>query len=259
MSDTEIQDTTEVAAEAPVVPVNDQPNEDPAVVTAPQVPDNPPVPAEAAVAVHDAAVTETPAGAVSAEASTPATRAAASDLEGDLRKVLDDYVSGVLKLPEGALPTPHTLAAQIAARRADGHKVSSGAVSAALARWQEIGFATLGTKPTTFIDYTDAARQQGLSALKAAHRAAKGAARKAVQEPAAQPAASAPAAPAAPAPEVTMAPPAEAPVAPATAPVENWEQGYPVQGDTPAAQPAPEATPAASTSDDAPSSDVAPF
>jgi hypothetical protein len=89
----------------------------------------------------------------------------------------------VFKLTEGALPTPHTLAGEIAKRRADGKNVSSGAVSAALIRWQEIGFATLSGKPMAFVDYTDAARSQGLAALKAAHRAAKASARKPVEAP----------------------------------------------------------------------------
>lgn len=239
MSDTDTQDTTTVVTDTPVVPVDDQPNEDaPVVVPTPPVPDNSQVSAEAAVAATDAAPAADPA--------TPKERAAASDLEGDLRKVLDDYVSGVLKLPEGALPTPHTLAAQIAARRADGKNVSSGAVSAALARWQEIGFATLGSKPTTFIDYTDAARSQGLSALKATNRSAKSIARKAVQEPKAPAVAATPPPDdlvnhvTVPAPEVTLAPPVEAPV---ETPIEALS--------------VPDATPAETS--DAPSGDVVPF
>jgi hypothetical protein len=228
MSD--IQETTTI-----VVPAEDQPSEDASITTPAVVTPDPPSPAEAAVAAHDQAntagntegqvtVNNDPVQSAAAPA-TPGTRAPASDLEGDLRKVLDDYVEGKFVLPEGSLPTPHTLAAEIAKRRADGKSVSSGAVSAALARWQEIGFATLGTKPTQFIDYTDAARAQGLNAMKQAHRASKSAARKAVKEPA-------PVAASTPAPE---APVAEAAVVPAAEPA--WEQGYPVSDTAVAEQP----------------------
>lgn len=230
MSDTEIQGT------ALVVPTEDQPNEDAPITTPAPVSQDPPQPVEAAVAAHDAEVAGQtadgqPTAAVTTDGSPPAPvvpagptqRAKASDLEGDLRKVLDDYVEGKYILPEGGLATPHTLAAEIARRRGDGRDVSSGAVSAALARWQEIGFATLGAKPTQFIDYTDAARAHGLNALKQAHRANKSAAKKAVQEPA----------PAAATPTPVVAPASEAPVAEVAvvtdAPVNPaWEQGYPV-------------------------------
>jgi hypothetical protein len=175
MSDTETTDNVEI-------PESDQPSEDGAVV-APHAPLDPPP-------TTDGSDPGEPAAQVASDTNTnpvpPAqsgVRAAPSDLEGDLRKVLDDYVSGKLTLAEGSLPTPHTLASEIAKLRNDGKKVSSGAVSAALARWEEIGFATLGTKPTVFIDYTDAARNEGLSALKAKNRANKGAARKAAKEP----------------------------------------------------------------------------
>lgn len=187
MSDTESVTQT---ADAVVIPDADQPNEDGSPVVAPHAPLDPAPttdgsdPGEPAAQVASATNTDPVAPA---EPAGP--RAAPSDLEGDLRKVLDDYVSGKLTLAEGALPTPHTLASEIAKLRDDGKRVSSGAVSAALVRWQEIGFATLGEKPMVFIDYTDAARSEGLSALKATHRAGKNAARKATKEPGAQPAA----------------------------------------------------------------------
>ena len=210
MSDTDIQETSTAEVAQSVVPVSDQPSEDGAPITAPE----PPV--AAAVAADADGVG--PAAPADTTSNTPVARAAASDLEGDLRKVLDDYVSGVYQLPEGSLPTPHTLAAEIARRRADGKKVSSGAVSDALRRWVEIGFATLSTKPTAFVDYTDAARNLGLSALKQQHRAAKSAARKAVIEPAvAPPVVSVPVAPEAAASPVEATPPT-APQEPAPSP-----------------------------------------
>lgn len=173
MSDSTVQEFT--------VPLEDQPSEDGSVVNP-----NPAPPVETVVTSHDTDVAVDQNGVAPATAAAPvapAPRAKASNLEGDLRAVLDDYVSGVLKLADGSLPTPHTLAAEIAKRRGDGGKVSSGAVSAALIRWQEIGFATLTMKPMAFVDYTDAARSQGLSALKTTHRANKSAARKAAAEP----------------------------------------------------------------------------
>lgn len=174
MSDTEIQETTPTDEPVQMIPVEDQPPEEgetlPAPAVAPEMSDNPTTPA-----ADGPTVTDTPAEAKE--------RAAASDLEGDLRRVLDDYVSGLLKLDEGTLPTPHTLAATIAARRGNGLKVSSGAVSDALARWVAIGFATVEGKPLRFVDYTEAARTQGLSALKAAHRASKSAERQANKPP----------------------------------------------------------------------------
>jgi len=175
MSDTETQETTAVEQPVTMVPADDMPPEEGEVlappVAAPAVSENPTTPAA------DGTAPAAPA------ADGPKERAAASDLEGDLRRVLDDYVSGLLKLPDGQMPTPHTLAALIAERRGNGLKVSSGAVSAALARWVEIGFATVSEKPTKFVDYTEAARTQGLSALKAAHRAAKSAERQANKPP----------------------------------------------------------------------------
>jgi hypothetical protein len=175
MSDTETTDAVEI-------PESDQPSEDGAVV-APHAPLDPAPTTDGTDPGEPAAQVASDTNTNPAPPAQSGVRAAPSDLEGDLRKVLDDYVSGKLTLPEGSLPTPHTLASEIAKLRNDGKKVSSGAVSAALARWEEIGFATLGTKPTVFIDYTDAARNEGLSALKAKNRANKGAARKAAKEP----------------------------------------------------------------------------
>lgn len=176
MSDTDIQESIVTETAPSVIPVSDQPSEEGAPIVA-----TVPTPAEAAAQQAD----ENPSVPVAPAAPAgPVVRAAPTNLEGDLRKVLDDYVSGVFKLPEGSLATPHTLAAEIAKRRGDGKAVSSGAVSDALRRWVEVGFATLSSKPTAFVDYTDAARSQGLHALKAAHRLSRSAARKAVAEPA---------------------------------------------------------------------------
>jgi hypothetical protein len=133
------------------------------------------------------------------ETVAPATtgRAPRTDLEGDLRIVLDNFVTGDLVLPDGKSLTPHAIANAIHAQRGlDTVKPSSGAVSAALARWVEIGFITVNEKPLSFADYTDAGRTEGLGALKSAHRARLASARAATK------AAAAPAVDPAPAPAV---------------------------------------------------------
>jgi hypothetical protein len=258
MSDTETQDTTVV------VPTEDQPNEDTPVVAATPAPVESLGEQVAENGTTPDAVTDPAAVAASApgHTNTPKERAKASNLEGDLRVVLDSYVDGSFVLPEDTLPTPHALAAEIAKRRGDGHPVSSGAVSAALTRWSEIGFATLGTKPMSFIDYTDAARARGLSALKAEFRANKSAAKKAAKEPAPV---------AASAPAVTVAP--EAPVATeavveANAPAAEsgaWDAGYPVASEatveaTDSAAPVGASEPPAGANEGAPvASDPTPF
>lgn len=140
--------------------------------------------APAADATPDATVPDTPAK----------DRSPASDLEGDLRVILNQFVQGQITLGDGVHATPHTLAGLIAKHRGDGKAVSSGAVSAALARWAEVGFITLRQKPTAFDDFTDEGRTHGLKALKERHRQAKKDARaaaKAADAPA--PAAAAPA------------------------------------------------------------------
>ena len=138
----------------------------------------------------------TQADATPADADTPdapaSGRATPSDLEGDLRIVLNAYVQGQITLGDGVHATPHTLAGLIAKHRNDGKAVSSGAVSAALSRWAEVGFITLRQKPTAFDDFTDDGRALGLKALKERHRQAKKDARadaKAADAPVAAPAA----------------------------------------------------------------------
>lgn len=232
MSDTETTD-------AVVIPDSDQPSEEGTVTHAPLDP-------APTTDGSDPGQTEPQA---TSEPTGPKTRAKASDLEGDLRKVLDEYVTGKLVFPEGTLATPHTLAAEIKKLRGDGKEVSSGAVSAALARWEEVGFASLGTKPVVFIDYTDAGRDQGLTALKQANRSAKSAARKAAVEPKAPAAAPTPEAPAAPVENVTETATVNENVevveAPTPAPGVDSEGFYDAAGDPDSApvDPAPTGTP----------------
>lgn len=142
---------------------------------------------EEAQARHDAVLGSSdepaaePAEDVSAEPAAAAEggkkRAERTDLEGDTKGVTDDFVTGKFKLPEGKENlTPHAIAQEIGRRR--GTKApSTGAVSAVFVRWEKIGFAKIGTRPVRFLDYTDAAREKGLNALKeeavAAAKAAK--------------------------------------------------------------------------------------
>lgn len=102
-------------------------------------------------------------------------RRPATDLESDLKVILDSIVLGNITI-DGA-PTPHTLARLIHENRKvtegeDAVKPSSGAVTAALQRWERIGYVTLKTGPLAFDDYTEDARTLGLAALKQRHRQA---------------------------------------------------------------------------------------
>jgi hypothetical protein len=112
-------------------------------------------------------------------------RAIPTDLEGDLKKVLDGLVLGSIWLPAGKHATPHALAGLIEeARGLGGSRPSTGAVASALTRWEQIGYITLTEAPTGFAAYTDAAVTEGLGALKKQHRERLSAAR-AASKPAA--------------------------------------------------------------------------
>lgn len=135
-----------------------------------------------------------------AEPTTPEPAAASDEdkarrnkglLEADVKRICDAFVVGQVTLKEDELLTPHKISRLI--QEIDGltSPPSTGAVAANLARWKDIGFAQLNEKPVAFLDYTDAGRSEGLSALKAAHAAHKRAARKAEKD-AAKPAESTP-------------------------------------------------------------------
>ena len=124
---------------------------------------------------------------MTADAAAPATpakitRAPRTDLEADIKSVCDEFVLGNVTLGDGKLLTPHAIAQIVMAKRNDGTKVSGGAVAAALSRWAEVGFVTLNPKPVAFVDYTDAGRTEGLTALKRAHAERRSAARAAERE-----------------------------------------------------------------------------
>ena len=149
-------------------------------------------PVEDAVTEDGRTVTEVEADE-NAEASRPAEveaeaapeaekpkRAPRTDLEPEVKKVTDAFVTGAITLEDGEFLTPHRIAKFVQANLGTEKAPSTGACSAVLDRWEGIGFATLVAKPKAFGDYTDAGREKGLSALKAeaaaARKAAKGSA-----------------------------------------------------------------------------------
>jgi hypothetical protein len=105
-----------------------------------------------------------------------------TNLEGDLKKILDGIVMGTVTLDEGQQPTPHVLARLISLRLRDGDTVSAGAVTAALERWEKVGFIRMERGPKRFGEYTHAGQTEGLSALKAKSRAERAAAKSAESE-----------------------------------------------------------------------------
>ena len=110
----------------------------------------------------------------------PASPAKATPLEPDLKAALDDIVTGALVLAEGKSATPYVLAGIIGERR--GNRPSTGAVADAMQRWASVGFITLAEKPMAFVDYTEAGRTEGLTALKRQSRSRRSAARKAERD-----------------------------------------------------------------------------
>lgn len=119
--------------------------------------------------------------------STPPARRAPIDLEPDVKYFTDQLVTQELVLAEGKHLTPHALSVLIGEKRGGGkeNRPSSGAVQATLKRWEEIGFATMYQKPFAFGDYTDAGRDDGLAAVKAAYSERAKAARAAAKAAAA--------------------------------------------------------------------------
>lgn len=100
-----------------------------------------------------------------------AARRARIDLEGQVKGVCDEFVSGGFTLGENETLTPHRIARRLESKNPDV-KISTGAVSGVLDRWVEYGFANVADKPKAFVDYTDEGRTKGLKALKAeAHQA----------------------------------------------------------------------------------------
>lgn len=111
-------------------------------------------------------------------------------LEADVKTITDEFATGKIELKEGEHLTPHRIAKLIQEKDSLEKPPSTGAVAAVLGRWQEYGFAVVNPKPLAFVDYTDDARNVGLTALKEQHsnklraeRAEKKAAAKAAEKP----------------------------------------------------------------------------
>lgn len=91
-------------------------------------------------------------------------------LEADVKSITDDFVTGAFKTEDDNPLTPHRIAKAIAERDGLDKPPSTGAVAAVLDRWDNYGFADIGEGPVRFVDYTEAGRTEGLTALKAKHR-----------------------------------------------------------------------------------------
>lgn len=104
-------------------------------------------------------------------------------LEVAVKNVTDQFDNGSLTLDSGEFLTPHRIATQI--KKDENRAVSAGAVAAILAKWLEIGYAKLNTKPVAFTGYTEDAFNVGLSGLKDRAKEARKAAKAAAKEAAA--------------------------------------------------------------------------
>jgi hypothetical protein len=139
--------------------------------------------------VEAAEEAETPTEPVNDEAdpetaTESAARRGRGALELSIKEVTDAYATGQITLGEGELLTPHRIANEIAKRGEP--KPSPGAVAACLGRWLDVGYIVANEKPFAFKDYTEAAVNEGLAALKAAaseRRKAEKAAAKAEETP----------------------------------------------------------------------------
>ena len=115
-------------------------------------------------------------------------------LEHDVKQITDKFVTGEIVLEgkpakdgeeaksETLYLTPHRVARLV--KDLDGleEAPSTGAVAAVFARWEKLGFALFRLKPYAFLDYTDEAKDKGLTAMKEAASDSKKAARKAVRD-----------------------------------------------------------------------------
>lgn len=94
-------------------------------------------------------------------ASTESGRAARGQLESLVREITDKWATNP-DLDQNC--TPPYVAEQL--EKMYGERRSTGAIDAVFKRWQAIGFANIGLKPTRFISYTPAGIREGLESLK---------------------------------------------------------------------------------------------
>ena len=95
-------------------------------------------------------------------------RRSRGSLESDVKSICDKFVTGEVKLGDNENLTPHRISRLIKDHESLDAPPSVGAVAAVLNRWEKIGFAEVEYKPFRFIDYSEAGRTDGLTALKAA-------------------------------------------------------------------------------------------
>lgn len=153
-----------------------------------EVTEAPPEAAESEAAETDATsgdATEA-AGEEAAEPVVEKVRRGKGNLEADVKGICDAYAKGDITLADGEYLTPHRIGKLIHERLAEPTP-STGAVAACLKRWVDYGYIVVNEKtPFAFIDFTDAARTEGLAALKTkfkeAAKAAKAAAASASAE-----------------------------------------------------------------------------
>lgn len=123
-----------------------------------------------------------PVAPPAAEEAPDKNRRGRGDLEHDVKLTCDKFVTGTLVLPEGQTLTPHRIAKHIKESDSLDEAPSTGAVAAVLDRWaNDYNFAVVNDKPKAFVDYTDAGRAEGLTALKQKAHDAKKAARAAAK------------------------------------------------------------------------------
>lgn len=164
----QVEETTSTTLTGSDLGENDQPPANPAESTGAESNGTGEQTSEASEA---APTSDDPAEATEAETEDKVRRGRGL-LEVDVKSVTDAFVQGQVTLGEGDLLTPHRIGRQIKERDSLDKAPSTGAIVNVLKKWSDIGFAVVNDKPLAFTDYTDAARSQGLSALKEQHAAA---------------------------------------------------------------------------------------
>lgn len=94
--------------------------------------------------------------------ATATGRAARGELEAWVKAACDVWLVDAERAP----CTPVYLADEIQRTQGLGRAPSVGAISAVFVRWERIGFAVIGKKPTRFLKYTEKGIQRGLEVLK---------------------------------------------------------------------------------------------
>jgi len=90
-------------------------------------------------------------------------------LESDIEKLIKAIQSGEVTIdPVGAPLTPHLLSKTLTNVEGLAKAPSTGAVSAVLDRWVNVGAAETSSRPYAFVDFTPQAKEHGIAGLKQA-------------------------------------------------------------------------------------------